>query len=979
MAEAPAIELWLGPLSTVADRQTHTWRRTFSGGPVRNTQGLAGNSVPAAYLFDPVTGIETILHVDASALEWAPRRLLDLELRELFDYGGSRYGLGLVPSRPFPLLPGRHVFRWRLWQRRASGAPDSWQASARLVDVLADGLDGVGQMSGGPVSWERIAAGVVGDLLDASQVQVTVPSGTDTVFGLRAYVRDAPGFYEPEPDRFELMTVADVVPPLLLYLRLHPDEAARELVGRLHASLPRFHRPERTTDLEPVPGRRGRAGRRHLVPVPQRPHQAALGRADPRRRRAQLDRPRGTRRSGRARDGDQWPAAAVRRLRPGPRPRPAGSAPNPSVAGLLAYAALLAEELGGSGGRDLARRLLVGLRHEPVALAYHEPLQLGFAAAAAARLADAGDAVMSTLADEFVRAQLRQVYWDEDPEAERRGYRVRGMFEACASLLYPALKENIEAILPWTELLRSGRGPTELLLKLMNLIRLHSLAFFDPLLPRPVGGPAPWIPYENLGTSELPGTGSIGKEVYGAGEAIWAYLLFEALARSDDPAILVVHVDLLDAATLPGYPARRRRFIVYNPTDETRSVRLALRALTGRAYRVSTAGRVVDRETLLRGVPADAARSVVPDDRAGGGYGVSRDLGIGLVGAGRFGAFCVGAFQDLPGARVVAVMDADRGRAEAIAPLGAAAYEDFDRLLDDPAVDIVHIGTPPYLHGPMARQAAERGKHVFVEKPLATTLADAHAAVDAARLAGVQLSIDYVLRHHPIHRLAIAVTRSNAFGRLQHFALENFASAANLPPEHWFWDPAQSGGIHIEHGVHFFDLAIALAGREPDVVSGTAQARSDGRTDRVAALCRFGDAMAATFYHSFTRAEATEQTTIRLAFERGHATIDGWIPTVLRFEGTVEADSLPTLTMLVGEPLSAVDGGVAAGTRNVLVSATVERLDRQNEYRLAIRSGMKELVAAIRDGAPLTVTPEDGVRSLRMAIMATEDRVVASR
>jgi hypothetical protein len=65
----------------------------------------------------------------------------------------------------------------------------------------------------------------------------------------------------------------------------------------------------------------------------------------------------------------------------------------------------------------------------------------------------------------------------------------------------------------------------------------------------------------------------------------------------------VVHLDLVDAATLRSYPARSRRFIVYNPTDDTRSVRLALRALRGRSYRVSTAGRVVDRGTLLRGVP----------------------------------------------------------------------------------------------------------------------------------------------------------------------------------------------------------------------------------------------------------------------------------------------------------------------------------------------------------------------------------------
>lgn len=350
---------------------------------------------------------------------------------------------------------------------------------------------------------------------------------------------------------------------------------------------------------------------------------------------------------------------------------------------------------------------------------------------------------------------------------------------------------------------------------------------------------------------------------------------------------------------------------------------------------------------------------------------MSRPLGIGLVGAGRFGAFCVAAFEDLPGARVVAVMDADRTRAEVIAPPGAVIHDDLETLLDDPAVDIVHIGTPPYLHGAMARRAAERGKHVFVEKPLATTLDAARAAVEAAERAGVHLSIDYVLRHHPLHRLAIALAHSGALGSLQHFALENFASSENLPPEHWFWDPAMSGGIHVEHGVHFFDLCIALAGRDPDAVSGATQLRADGRADRVSALVRFGDAMAATFYHSFNRTAATERTIIRLAFERGHATIDGWIPTRLDIEGAVQPEAVVTLWRLFGDRLRTTTPTSAGGQRIVPVAAAAEARDRQNDYRLAVRAGMSNLIAAIVRDQRLTVTAEDGVRSLEIALRAS--------
>jgi predicted dehydrogenase len=206
---------------------------------------------------------------------------------------------------------------------------------------------------------------------------------------------------------------------------------------------------------------------------------------------------------------------------------------------------------------------------------------------------------------------------------------------------------------------------------------------------------------------------------------------------------------------------------------------------------------------------------------------------------------------------------------------------------------------------------------------------------------------------------------------LQYFALENFASSESLPADHWFWDPEMSGGIHVEHGVHFFDLCLALAGREPDGVSGSQQRRSDGRADRASALLRFADAMTASFYHSFNRTGATERTEIRLAFERGHAMLRGWIPIRLDVEGTVRSEEIDTLRTLFGEGLLQVTPA-SGGRGEVAVVAVAERPDRQDEYRRAIRAGMANLVAAITRNERLEVTAADGLRSLDVALTASQ-------
>ncbi len=156
----------------------------------------------------------------------------------------------------------------------------------------------------------------------------------------------------------------------------------------------------------------------------------------------------------------------------------------------------------------------------------------------------------------------------------------------------------------------------------------------------------------------------------------------------------------------------------------------------------------------------------------------------------------------------------------------------------------------------------------------------------------VQITVDYVLRFHPLHQLAARIVHSGVFGVMRHFSLENFATDDSLLPGHWFWDPAQSGGIHVEHGVHFIDLCNHLTTCPPESASGTVQQRDDGRMDRVSATVRYGDEALATFYHSFNQIRPVEQTTIRINCERGHITLHGWIPTELTLMGLADRAGL---------------------------------------------------------------------------------------
>src|SRR5688572_23114139 len=124
-----------------------------------------------------------------------------------------------------------------------------------------------------------------------------------------------------------------------------------------------------------------------------------------------------------------------------------------------------------------------------------------------------------------------------------------------------------------------------------------------------------------------------------------------------------------------------------------------------------------------------------------------------------------------------------------------------------------------------------------------------------------------MMRFTPIAEVLATWRRIKPFGLLRRAVIENHAKDDSLPAEHWFWDRAQSGGILVEHAVHFFDLIASLTDEKPVRVEGWSHSRSPGVEDRVLASVYYDGGLAATQYHTFSRPGFFERTTIRLWYD----------------------------------------------------------------------------------------------------------------
>jgi phthalate 4,5-cis-dihydrodiol dehydrogenase len=190
-----------------------------------------------------------------------------------------------------------------------------------------------------------------------------------------------------------------------------------------------------------------------------------------------------------------------------------------------------------------------------------------------------------------------------------------------------------------------------------------------------------------------------------------------------------------------------------------------------------------------------------------------RSLGIGVAGLGR--AFSLMAPTFSADKRVTLVAAADpraEARQQFAAEFKGRAYATVEELCADADVDVVYIATPHQLHAEQARLAFTAGKHVLVEKPMALTLDECRAMIDAAQVAKKYLIVGHSHSFDAPVALARKLIASGEFGRLRMITALNFTDFLYRPRRPEELDTARGGGAVYNQAAHHVDIVRLLGG-----------------------------------------------------------------------------------------------------------------------------------------------------------------------
>src|SRR3954447_11465103 len=240
----------------------------------------------------------------------------------------------------------------------------------------------------------------------------------------------------------------------------------------------------------------------------------------------------------------------------------------------------------------------------------------------------------------------------------------------------------------------------------------------------------------------------------------------------------------------------------------------------------------------------------------------SGPIGLGIVGLGMAGAVMVHAAADHPDFALKAAADPHPGPRGAFAgDHNARAYEDVRMLVRDPAVSVVYIATPHQFHAEHAVLAAEHGKHIILEKPMALTLAECDVILAAVERHKVHLIVGHTHAFDPAMRAMRDIIERGELGKLgliHSFNSTNYLYRPRRPEE---LDTAQGGGILFNQVPHQIDTARLLAGGLARSVRASTTALDPARPTEAscAALLQFeGGAAASLVYSGYDHFDSDE-------------------------------------------------------------------------------------------------------------------------
>jgi predicted dehydrogenase len=194
-------------------------------------------------------------------------------------------------------------------------------------------------------------------------------------------------------------------------------------------------------------------------------------------------------------------------------------------------------------------------------------------------------------------------------------------------------------------------------------------------------------------------------------------------------------------------------------------------------------------------------------------------IGLGIIGTGMMGGTYAEALRtQAPSARLVAVTGGRRASALA-AEYGVPAEPHPDALLARSDVDAVVIATPHTTHLPLALAAAGAGKHVYLEKPMALSVAECDQILAAARTEGVRVTVASQSRYNEISMRAKALIEEGVTGPITMFRVTSPTVGWDVPADGWFVDPRE-GGAYLDWGPHGCDTLRWFTGSDATLAFG---------------------------------------------------------------------------------------------------------------------------------------------------------------
>ena len=327
----------------------------------------------------------------------------------------------------------------------------------------------------------------------------------------------------------------------------------------------------------------------------------------------------------------------------------------------------------------------------------------------------------------------------------------------------------------------------------------------------------------------------------------------------------------------------------------------------------------------------------------------TNELGFAILGAGMIADYhrqAIEANADL-GARLVAVGHYAPEKFDAIGQRFGVPCQSYAEVLQRPDVDVVCICTPSGQHAEQALAAANAGKHLLVEKPMALSLADADAMIDACARNGVQLGIALQRRAEPLFQRVRQAISAGDLGELTLgvITMPYSRDAAYYAQAEWRGTWAQDGGgVLMNQGIHLIDLLVWFMG---DPVSIHAHADTLHRPveveDVAAATLRFANGALATITATTTASPGFPHR-VEIYGTNGGIQLEGETVNVWTLADASKASVEPFVTAQPATP------GAAADPRGI--SAT---------GHIAI---MRDLIQAIRTNRPPHIDGAEGRRSL---------------